>query len=106
MGEGNARRVFMSARIFSASEASELGIVSRAVSAEDLDGAIEAEVAPYLSVAPIAVGAAKALARSLGSHIDAAVVDDTIRRLADTWEGEEARHGIAAFLEKSKARWT
>jgi hypothetical protein len=33
------------------------------------------------------------------------VIDDTIRRLADTWEGPEARAGIMAFLEKKVAPW-
>ena len=103
MGEGNARRVLMSSRVFGAEEARELGIVARVT--DDLDGAIEAEVAPYLSVAPGAVGAAKALARALGPRIDEAVIRDTIRRLADTWEGEEASHGIAAFLGKFAPRW-
>ncbi|MFD1343125.1 crotonase/enoyl-CoA hydratase family protein [Litorisediminicola beolgyonensis] len=105
MGEGRARRVFMSARLFEAEEAAELGIIARAVPPEDLDDAIEAEVLPYLSVAPKAVGAAKALARSLGPRIDDAVIEDTIRRLADTWEGEEAAHGIGAFLDKTPPRW-
>lgn len=105
MGEGRARRVFMSARVFGAAEAADLGIVAKAVPDDDLDAAVEAEVAPYLSVAPGAVGAAKALARALGPRIDEAVIDDTIRRLADTWEGEEAAHGIAAFLDKTPPRW-
>lgn len=105
MGEGAARRVFMSARLFKASEAVELGIVAKAVPEADLDAAVEAEVLPYLSVAPVAVGAAKALARSLGPRVDDAVIDDTIRRLADTWETEEAAHGIEAFLTRTKPRW-
>ena len=105
MGEGNARRVFMSARLFDAAEAVTLGIITKSVPGDELDAAVEAEVAPYLSVAPRAVGAAKALARQLGPRIDDEVIDDTIRRLADTWEGEEAAHGIEAFLNKSKARW-
>jgi methylglutaconyl-CoA hydratase len=105
MGEGNARRVFMSARVFDALEAERLGIVSRAVAAEDLDQAVETEVAPYLQVAPGAVAAAKRLARDLGPRIDASVIDDTIRRLADTWEGPEALHGISAFLEKRPPDW-
>ncbi len=105
MGEGRARRVFMSSRLFNAREAKELGIVAKAVDAAELDAAVEAEVAPYLSVAPNAVGAAKQLARSLGPRIDASVINQTIERLADTWEGEEASHGIAAFLTKTKARW-
>lgn len=106
MGEGHARRVFMSARVFGADEAVELGLIARAVPAGTLDAAVEAEVAPYLDVAPGAVGAAKALARALGPTIDDEVIADTISRLADTWEGEEARHGIEAFLDKSAARWT
>ena len=105
MGEGNARRVFMSARVFDAVEAEKLGIVSRTTEADALDAAVEAEVLPYLSVAPGAVGEAKALARALGPKIDARVIDDTIRRLADIWEGEEGNHGISAFLDKSDARW-
>lgn len=105
MGEGNARRVFMSARLFDASEAMALGIVSRVVASDELDAAVDSEVAPYLSVAPEAVGSAKALARALGPRIDAETIDNTIVRLADTWEGEEAAHGIASFLNKSPARW-
>jgi methylglutaconyl-CoA hydratase len=105
MGEGNARRVFMSARVFDAAEAERLGIVSRAVATDALDQAVEAEVAPYLQVAPGAVAAAKKLARDLGRPIDAHVIDDTIRRLADIWETPEALHGIAAFLGKRPPDW-
>ena len=105
MGEGRARRVFMSARMFAADEAETLGIVARVVEAAELDAAIEAEVAPYLATAPGAVAAAKALARALGPQIDAAVIDDSITRLANIWEGEEARLGIQAFLDKTPPPW-
>ncbi len=105
MGEGRARRVFMSSRIFGAAEAVDLGIVAKAVSEADLDAAIEAEVVPYLSTAPGAVGRAKALARGLGTRIDDAVIDETIARLADAWETEEARAGIDAFLTRRPAPW-
>lgn len=105
MGEGRARRVFMSARMFEADEAETLGIVARVVEAAALGAAIEAEVAPYLATAPGAVAAAKALARALGPQIDAAVIDDSITRLADIWEGEEARLGIQAFLDKKPPPW-
>lgn len=105
MGEGFARRVFMSSRIFEADEASKLGIIANHVLAEDLDDAVEAEVAPYLTVAPKAVGTAKALARSLGPKIDRAAIDETVECLADIWDGEEAAHGLNAFLNKTPARW-
>ncbi|WP_422378508.1 crotonase/enoyl-CoA hydratase family protein [Roseibium sp.] len=105
MGEGKARRVFMSARIFGADEARDLDLAAKVVSEDELDGTIEAEIKPYLGAAPAAVAASKALARSLGTPITDAVIDDTIRRLADTWETPEAREGISAFFEKRKPDW-
>lgn len=104
LGEGMARRVFMSARIFASDEAYELGLVSKPV--DDLDEAIEMEVAAYLAAAPNAVAAAKALARSLGPIIDASVIEATIERLADTWETPEAMEGVSAFFEKRKPFWS
>lgn len=105
MGEGRARRVFMSARIFGAAEAVDLGILARAVPADALADAVEAEVAPYLSCAPGAVAAAKELARDLGPRIDDTVVDHTIAALAARWETEEAAEGIGAFFDKRKPDW-
>jgi methylglutaconyl-CoA hydratase len=106
MGEGRARQVFMSSRIFGADEAAALGIVARVVPSDGLVEAADREARAYLSCAPGAVGAAKALARALGPRIDDAIIDDTITRLADTWEQPEAAEGIAAFLEKRKPGWS
>ncbi|MFN0115457.1 MAG: crotonase/enoyl-CoA hydratase family protein [Paracoccaceae bacterium] len=105
MGEGKARRVIMSARLFGAAEAVALDIVARTVPPAELDAAVEAEIEPYLAAAPGAVARAKALARSLGPRIDETVIADTIRRLADAWETEEAKEGIAAFFGKRKPVW-
>lgn len=101
MGEARARRVFMSGRLFGAGEAVGLGILARAVPAQDLATAIAAEVEPYLSCAPGAVAAAKALVRDLGPGIDEAVIDHTINALVARWETREASERIAAFFEKS-----
>ncbi|MDW4496904.1 crotonase/enoyl-CoA hydratase family protein [Sulfitobacter sp. D35] len=106
MGEGRARRVFMSARLFEAREAVDLGILSRCVAPEALDEAVEAEVIPYLSCAPGAVAAAKKLARDLGPRIDQQVVDRTIAALSERWQTEEADEGISAFFDKRKPRWS
>ena len=105
MGEGRARRVFMSARLFDAAEAVDLGLLARVVPAADLEAAIEAEVVPYLSCAPGAVADAKALARRLGPRIDAETIDMTISALKARWETEEAAEGIAAFFDKRPAAW-
>ena len=105
VGEGMARRICMSSRIFDAHEACDLGLMAKAVAEAELDAAVMAEVAPYLSVAPGAVAATKAMLRALGPKIDDAVIDDSIRRLSDIWEGQEAAHGVAAFLSKQPPRW-
>ncbi|NOE34666.1 MULTISPECIES: crotonase/enoyl-CoA hydratase family protein [unclassified Ruegeria] len=105
MGEARARRVFMSARLFDAAEAVELGLLAKTVSVDQLADAIEDEIRPYLSCAPGAVASAKELIRTLGPHIDDAVIDQTIGELVERWETEEAREGIAAFFEKRKPAW-
>ncbi|WGH77639.1 crotonase/enoyl-CoA hydratase family protein [Jannaschia ovalis] len=105
MGDGRARRVFMSSRRFDAAEAVDLGILARSVPADELDAAVEAEVAPYLACAPGAVAEAKRLARRLGPAIDEAAIEASIAALVARWEGDEAAEGVGAFFEKRKPRW-
>ena len=105
LGEAMARRVFMSARRFDAAEAVRLGLVAQAVPDAALDAAVEAEVAPYLQVAPGAVAAAKRLVRRLGPPIDEAVMAETIEALVRSWEGPEAQEGIAAFFARRPPPW-
>ncbi len=105
MGEARARRVFMSGRVFDAAEAVALGLLARAVPADALAEAVEAEVAPYLACAPGAVAAAKRLARALGPRIDDSVIDMTIAALVERWEGDEAAEGIDAFFARRKPSW-
>ncbi len=105
MGEARARRVFMSARLFDAAEAVELGLLAKAVPADHLDSAIEAEVRPYLACAPGAVASAKLLVQNLGSGLDDSVIDHTIQALVARWETDEAHEGIGAFFEKRKPKW-
>ena len=105
MGEGMARRVFMSARLFDATEAQALGLVADVVAVDDLLARAGQEAEAYLMTAPGAVAAAKALARHLGGGATEAMIDASISALADTWESDEAREGVAAFFEKRKAGW-
>ena len=105
MGMRNAAQVFMNGKVFDAAEAVRLGLLSRAVPADDLDAAVEAEVAPYLTCAPGAVREGKRLLRDLGGRVDPAQVEMAIDALAARWETEEARQGIGAFLEKRPAPW-
>jgi methylglutaconyl-CoA hydratase len=102
MGVARARRVFMSARLFEAQEARELGLLARVVVAEALDQAVEEEVVPYLSCAPGAVARSKALLRALGPQITSETIDLTIEALAGAWDDPEAHEGVAAFFDKRR----
>lgn len=105
LGEGRARRIFMSARRFGAVEAMDLGLVARLVGQDQLMADVQLEAEHYLGTAPGAVASAKALARSLAQSLDPDRIEQSIIALADTWEQEEAREGVAAFFEKRKPSW-
>lgn len=90
--------------LFDPAEAIRLGLIARATA--DLDTAITAQLAPYLTAAPGAVAAAKALGRRLGPALDAATLTASIEALADRWESAEAAAGIDAFFAKRPAPWT
>ncbi len=105
MGEGKARRVFMSGRLFGADEAVSLDLLARAVPLEELDEVVAAEVEPYLQCAPGAVARAKYLLRQLGPKIDAGMIDHSIAQLVECWDGKEAPEGVGAFFDKRKPDW-
>ncbi len=105
MGAAAARQVFMSSRVFEAGDAVRLGVIAKAVAPADLDAAIAAEVAPYLACAPKAVSAAKMMLRDLGTSITPADIACSVEALLDIWEGDEARQGLSAFLNKTLPPW-
>lgn len=105
MGAARARRVFFSGRVFDAEEALALGLLARVVAADVLDEAVEAEIAPYLSAAPGAVAAGKALVAALASPGHEAAVAQSIDALVARWESPESVEGIAAFFDKRKPVW-
>ena len=105
VGEGMARRVFMSARLFDAREAAALGFVARVVAPDALDAAVAAEVDPYLACAPGAVANAKRLARHLGPPVGEEEIAASVEALMRRWADAEAAEGIGAFFEKRAPNW-
>lgn len=103
LGEGCARRVFMSSRLFDAGEAARLGVIAEV--ADDLDALVAREIDSYLACAQGAVAQAKDLALHLGRAPDQAQIDASIKALVTRWESPEAGEGIAAFFDKRKPSW-
>ena len=105
MGASRARSVFFSGRIFSAKEALSLGLLSRTVPVEELDVAVEEEVALYLDAAPGAVAEGKALLRSLGPALGDSIAEATADALVARWDNPESAEGIDSFFDKRKPSW-
>ena len=105
IGPSNARRVMLNAHRFSAEEAVHLGLISKAVSTEKLDEAIEKEINELLRCSPEAVSATKKLIAEVRGKNPAEVRVATIEKLANAWESESIKEGIDAFFSKRKPVW-
>lgn len=106
IGERNARRYFLSADVFDATEAKRIGLVHEVVEHDDLAGAGEKLVARMMKNSPNAMAACKPLIRGVVSRpVDDALMDYTARGIADIRASAEGREGVAAFLEKRKPVW-
>ena len=106
IGVPNARRIMLNACMLDGHDAARLGLLDGVVSTiEQLDAAVEREVAAVLHCAPGAVAAAKELIRFVSTHDAQENLDYTAKALADSWETAEIREGIDAFLKKRKPTW-
>jgi methylglutaconyl-CoA hydratase len=106
IGMPNSRRIMLNAWMLDGNEAVRLGLLDGvAATIEQLDAAVEREVAAVLQCAPGAVTAAKELIRYVSTHEERENLDYTARALADSWETAEIREGIDAFLNKRKPNW-
>jgi methylglutaconyl-CoA hydratase len=106
MGENAARRYFLTAERFAASEALRIGFVHEVVAAEALDDKVAAIIKALVNNSPNAVKEAKTLVRDMaGRSVDQELLADSARRIADIRASAEGREGVASFLEKRKPSW-
>lgn len=106
IGERAARRYFLTAERFDAAEAYRLGLLHEVVDAEALDHEVSKFTHALLSCSPHALDEAKRLIREVSSEtIDAELISDTVRRIAEVRSSEQGREGVQAFLNKRKPSW-
>lgn len=106
IGERAARRYFLTAERFSATEAARLGLVHQVVPDEQLESRAVRVLEALLAGGPKAQAAAKALIVAVAKRpLDDELVEDTAGRIAEVRVGAEGREGIKAFLEKRKPKW-
>ena len=97
IGEGAARRYFLTGERFDAATALRIGLVHEV--AEDLDGAVNGTLAELLSAGPRATREAKRLIRAQPQG------EETAQWAARMRASEEGQEGLRAFLERRKASW-
>lgn len=106
MGEQAARRYFVTAERFSAAQAAALGFVHELCAADTLDAKVDEIVAALVANGPMALRGCKALVQDVaGQPLDAALREETARRIADVRASDEGREGVQSFLGKRKPAW-
>jgi methylglutaconyl-CoA hydratase len=106
LGEQASRRYFTTAERFDAATAHRLGFVHELVAPDALDARVAEIVSALVANGPAAVKACKQLVKDIaGREVDAALREDTARRIADIRSSTEGREGVAAFLGKREPSW-
>jgi methylglutaconyl-CoA hydratase len=100
------RRYALSGERFSSVEAKALGLVHDTALADAIDTMVARQVEEFLLSAPGAITGLKGLAAALAPP---PITPELLRELEEAGHGmletEEAKEGVASFLEKRKPRW-
>jgi 2-(1,2-epoxy-1,2-dihydrophenyl)acetyl-CoA isomerase len=105
VGQARALGLALTGEPLPAEQASEWGLIWKAVDDDALDHEVEALAAKLASLPPLGLAAIKEMIRSSWSHTLAEELTrqrDTMRRLGFTADYKE---GVAAFLEKRPAKF-
>lgn len=100
-----AAEYFLTGEVFDAGRAVDVGLLNRAVPEDQLDATVAHYIGMLLRGAPEALAIAKRLPRT----VPAMSVEEGFARMTELsaarFGSEEAKEGIAAFLEKRDPRW-
>lgn len=106
IGERAARRYFLTAERFDATEGQRLGLVHEIVEEEALRGSAARFCTALLENSPAAISAAKELIFHVGRQpLGPELREETARRIAAIRASDQGREGLGAFLEKRKPSW-
>jgi len=105
MRQGEAMEAFLRGHRFPARRAAELGLISRAVPAAELDAAVEEVLADLRKGGPKALAFAKRLVHEVPKMPQPEAFAWATRLSGELFAGEEAAEGMKAFLGKRLPRW-
>ena len=100
-----AAELYLTGEVFDGRRAAEVGLVTAAVPAGELDAAVGRYVAALVRGAPGALAGAKELLRRPVSPSIAADLDELAKLSVTYFTSDEGREGVAAFREKRDPSW-
>ncbi|WP_440053213.1 enoyl-CoA hydratase/isomerase family protein [Pseudoalteromonas sp. T1lg65] len=104
IGERQARRYFLTAEVFNAEKALDMGLIHEL--SDDLEKSQDTMLDILLNNGPAAVKSAKALINEVaGKEIDDELVAHTAKRIAEIRVSEEGQEGLSAFFDKRAPNW-
>lgn len=105
MRRGEATQVFLRGQRFDGTEAARLGLITKAVPAENLDAEVAAVVDDLLLGGPQALAAAKDVINRVSDLPAEEAFPWAAARSAELFQSEEAAEGMRAYLEKRPPSW-
>jgi enoyl-CoA hydratase/carnithine racemase len=100
-----ALEMIYTARMISAAEAEEMGLITRSVPAEDLDRVVNGTLAAIAEKAPLALKMGRtALAEAVDMDLYRAL-DYLCEQLGKVAQTEDAMEGMMAFVQKREPTW-
>jgi methylglutaconyl-CoA hydratase len=103
--ERDIRELLFTAELIDAARAKEIGLVTRVVAADQLEAETQTLTSQILQGAPGALMHAKRLLEQLWSTSVKQDIETALAHHMQARESDQAKEGVAAFLEKRKPRW-
>jgi methylglutaconyl-CoA hydratase len=100
-----AAELYLTGAVFDGARAAGIGLVTAAVPAEELDGAVAGYCDALVRGGPLALAGTKQLLRRTPADSIRADLAELSERSAGYFRSAEGREGVAAFREKRAASW-
>jgi methylglutaconyl-CoA hydratase len=100
-----AAELYLTGDVFDGRRAAEVGLVTRAVAAEELDAAVTSYTESLVRGGPVALAGTKQLLRRRPGESVRADLAELSARSAGYFRSDEGVEGVTAFREKRPAAW-
>ncbi len=104
-GRKKALEMIYTARTYSAAEAEDMGLITRALPAEEFDVAVEQTLMTIAAQGPLAVRVGRQALAAVEDMDLPEALDHLCERLGEVMASEDAREGLAAFIQKRTPEW-